>query len=169
MLDTYHIYTDGACSGNPGPAAWAAVINQGTKKTEISGYLGYSNNNMAELEAVYQSLLHVGEESEVHIYTDSLMVIHWLVFGFKSKNLDISKKVEEIKKTIYHKEIETVFYKVSAHEDDSLNNRADYLARVTIIKNVFPPHLRRKMIYQKIIYKDMCERDYKRQGLDKRN
>lgn len=65
------IYTDGACSGNPGPGGWGAVLHAGRHKKEIYGYELETTNNRMEIMAAIEALKALKQESEVTIYTDS--------------------------------------------------------------------------------------------------
>ena len=66
------IYTDGACSGNPGPGGWGAVLKYGAHERELSGGEASTTNNRMELRAAYEALKYLGEESRsVELHTDS--------------------------------------------------------------------------------------------------
>ena len=85
------IYTDGACSGNPGPGGWAALLIYGDKTREISGGLPYTTNNKMELQATIEALKQLKEPCIVELYTDSKYVLQgfteWLP-GWKKKRLE---------------------------------------------------------------------------------
>ena len=68
----YKVYTDGACSGNPGPGGWGAVIICEDRVDEIFGYDKNSTNNRMELQAVIKSLQYLDTEEELEIFTDSI-------------------------------------------------------------------------------------------------
>jgi ribonuclease HI len=133
------IYTDGACSGNPGPGGWAAVLIYKENRKEISGGLKETTNNVMELTAVIEALKTLKRPCKVHLYSDSAYVVNafledW-ISGWIKNNWRNSKK-EEVKNrelwedlinlTKYH---EVEFNKVKGHADVELNNRCDELAR----------------------------------------
>ena len=65
------VYTDGACSGNPGPGGWGALLMYGTAKKELSGFEAGTTNNRMELTAAIEALSALKEPCEVELYTDS--------------------------------------------------------------------------------------------------
>src|SRR6056297_518147 len=120
------IYTDGACSGNPGPAGIGVVIIINNKTNEYSEYIGYGTNNIAELTAVLRALELIKDKDQMlKINTDSQYVI-----GMFNKNYRAKKNIELINKI--KKEIDKFkdvqFHKVRAHRNDYYNNLADRLA-----------------------------------------
>ena len=133
------IYTDGACSGNPGPGGWAAVLMYGNREKEISGYVKSTTNNRMELFAVIQALRSLKESCDVTIYTASAYVAEaflksWITSWQKNdwktngkaevKNQDLWKALLfEVNK---HK---VAFVRVKGHADNEYNNRCDKLAR----------------------------------------
>ena len=140
----YKIYTDGACSGNPGPGGWGAVIfdHQHNQKN-ISGSENGTTNNRMELLAAIMALKKVKIRSEITIYTDSIYVkngitewiIKWKNNGWKSsnkkpvKNKDLWMKLDNL--CIKNK----VSWKwVKGHSNNKYNNLADELA-TNAIKN----------------------------------
>ena len=70
------IYTDGACSGNPGPGGWGAILMQGDYKKEISGYSANTTNNIMEITAVLEALKLLKFPCELKIYSDSAYVVN---------------------------------------------------------------------------------------------
>ena len=139
------IYTDGACSGNPGPGGWAAVLIYGKNKKEISGGSKQTTNNIMELTAICEALKTLKKECEVELYSDSAYCINafnqkwiygWIKKGWKTsdggevKNKEIWQEIYELTKR--HK---VTFYKVKGHSNDDLNNRCDELARIQATKN----------------------------------
>ena len=70
------IYTDGACSGNPGPGGWAAILMYKGQNKEISGYEALTTNNRMELFAPIQALARLKEPCEVRIYSDSAYLVN---------------------------------------------------------------------------------------------
>ena len=138
------LYTDGACSGNPGPGGYAAILNyKGTEKI-VSGGEEQTTNNRMELTAVIRGLEALKEKCMVDIYTDSAYVCNainnkwledWQLNGWKNaqkkavQNKELWLKLLEL--ITYHK---ITFYKVKGHADNEKNNRCDKIARDEIAK-----------------------------------
>ena len=80
-MKTVTIYTDGACSGNPGPGGWGAILQYGEHRKEISGGAAGTTNNRMELTAVIQALSLLKEPCTVELYSDSKYVIDALTKG----------------------------------------------------------------------------------------
>ena len=138
------IYTDGACSGNPGPGGWAAVLISGNNKKEISGGNKNTTNNIMELTAILEGLKALKFECDVDIYSDSAYCINafnqgW-IYNWIKKNWKLSDgssvKNKEIWQEIYNltQKHNVKFIKVKGHSDVELNNRCDELARSEIAK-----------------------------------
>ena len=138
------IYTDGACSGNPGPGGWAAILIYNQYRKEIKGSEKDTTNNKMELLAVIRALEALTEACAVDVYCDSRYVIDaiergWIEAWRKSnwmtsanspvKNRDMWEAL--IKLAEFHK---LKFVKVLAHADDADNNRCDELAKSAIIE-----------------------------------
>jgi len=123
------VYTDGACSGNPGPAGLGVVIVRPSDRLEISEYLGRATNNIAELTAVLRALGELDEHAAVRIHTDSQYTIGVVQRGWKAKaNKEL---VAELKEALSrHPNVKLVY--VPGHEGVPLNERADELARRAI-------------------------------------
>jgi ribonuclease HI len=124
------IFTDGASSGNPGPAGIGVVLRFGKYEKEMSEYIGLATNNIAELRAIQAGLLAVKKtDLPVRIFTDSRYAYGLLTLGWKAKaNREL---VESIKKTMNRfKNLEIV--KVKGHAGDKGNERADFLATSAI-------------------------------------
>lgn len=120
------IYTDGACSGNPGPAGIGVVMRYQGHEKEISRYIGTATNNVAELEAIRTGLAAVKKKSlPVIIFTDSSYALGILSRGWKAKqNIEL---VEEIRALLRRfKKIQ--FVKIKGHAGHPENERADRLA-----------------------------------------
>ena len=138
------IYTDGACSGNPGPGGWAAVLICGEHKKEISGGCKNTTNNIMELTAILEALKVLKTECDVELYSDSAYsvngfnqgwIYNWIKKGWKTADgKDVKNK--EIWQEIYSltKKHKVNFNKVKGHSDVELNNRCDELARGEIEK-----------------------------------
>ncbi len=131
------VYTDGACSGNPGPGGWAAVLKSGVHERELSGGEAQTTNNRMELMAVIRALNHLKEPCAVHIHTDSKYVMDgytqwlpgWQKRGWKTadkkpvKNVDLWQALSEA--AAPHRLSWTW---VKGHSGDAQNERVDALA-----------------------------------------
>ena len=128
--DVIHIFTDGACSGNPGPAAWGAVLIYNNHIKEFSEFIGDATNNIAELAAIKNALTKVKrKEIPIRVYVDSDYSIGVLTKNWKVKaNREL---VLEIKKLINSFD-DISFYKVKGHAGIKFNERADQLACLAI-------------------------------------
>ncbi len=145
MTEKVIIYTDGACSGNPGPGGWGAILMYRNAKKEISGGSKNTTNNIMEITAVIEALKCLKVESEVQVYSDSAYTVNafnqkwiygWMKNGWKTANGD-NVKNKELWQELYlltqkHK---VEFIKVKGHADNEYNNRCDELAR-NAIKNL---------------------------------
>ena len=132
------IYTDGACSGNPGPGGWAAVLMYGDKKKEISGGERDTTNNRMEMMAVISALETLKEPCEVDLYTDSQYIVNAIeqgwVYAWKKKGWIKSNKEpaknpdlwEHLLKLLKHHKVK--FHWIKGHADNPYNNRCDELA-----------------------------------------
>lgn len=132
------IYTDGACSGNPGPGGWGAILIYKEKKLELSGFEAHTTNNRMELLAPIEALSRLKEPCEVDIYSDSAYLVNaflqnWLVNWVRRGWIKSDKKPVEnrdlweqiLKFTQVH---QITWHKVKGHADNPLNNRCDELA-----------------------------------------
>ena len=142
MIDDVYIYTDGACSGNPGPGGWGAILMYNEHKKEISGALKETTNNIMEITAVIEALKLLKHKCNVKIYSDSAYVVN----AFLQKWIDNWKKNNwktASKKPVKNKELwqeldkltqihQVKFHKVKGHSDNEFNNRCDELARNAI-------------------------------------
>ena len=133
------IFTDGASSGNPGPAGIGVVMRFGKYQKEISEYIGLATNNIAELKAIQAGLQAVKKtDLPVLLFTDSRYAYGVLTLGWKAKANN--EMVQSIKKTMMKfKNLKIV--KVKGHAGDEGNERADFLATSAIkeyIKNKSP-------------------------------
>lgn len=138
------IYTDGACSENPGPGGWAAVLMYKTVKKEIAGGEPMTTNNRMEVTAAIMALEALKQTCEVDIYTDSAYLCntfnqHWIDNWVRSGWKKADKKPVEnrelwerlLKLTQRHK---VTWHKVKGHSDNEYNNKCDELARNEIKK-----------------------------------
>ena len=132
------IYTDGACSGNPGPGGWGAILMYKEKKLELSGYEAHTTNNRMELLAPIEALSRLKEPCEVDVYSDSAYLTNaflqnWLGNWVRRGWIKSDKKPVEnrdlwetlLKLANIHK---ISWHKVKGHADNPLNNRCDELA-----------------------------------------
>ena len=126
------IYTDGACSGNPGKGGWAAILIVGDNKKNLSGAEYKTTNNRMELTAVIQSLQSLDDynDFEIEINTDSKYVKDgWKTANKKEvKNQDLWKNLDNI---IQGKKIKWNW--VKGHSNNELNNEVDKLARESML------------------------------------
>ena len=138
------LYTDGACSGNPGIGGYAAILQYKNKEKVISGGEKETTNNRMELLGVISGLEALKEHCEVEIYSDSAYVVNafledwitfWIMNNWRTKgkkevlNIDLWKRLVEL--THIHK---ITWNKVKGHADNELNNRCDEIARKEIEK-----------------------------------
>ena len=122
------IWTDGACSGNPGPGGWAVVLTDGQATREIVGGADSTTNNAMELEGILAALQAVPQGARVRLHTDSQNAIGWLSQGWKRKDSKIAALCAQIDQTVLSKALQVAYAKAIAHQDDAMNNRADALA-----------------------------------------
>jgi ribonuclease HI len=137
MSDRVTIYTDGACSGNPGPGGWAALLIYDGREKELSGGEPVTTNNRMELTAAIMALEALTRPCTVDLFTDSQYVRHgitewlrnWKARGWRTadkkpvKNEDLWRRLDEARTR--H---EVVWHWVRGHADDPLNHRVDALA-----------------------------------------
>jgi len=132
------IYTDGACSGNPGPGGWAAILIYNGKEKEISGGIKETTNNRMELFAPIMALKQLKENCEVNIYTDSAYLYNafyedWIT-AWQKNNWKTSSKKDVANVDLWKLLISAMnghkvtFVKVKGHADNEYNNRCDKLA-----------------------------------------
>lgn len=139
------IYTDGACSGNPGDGGWAAILMYNGKEKELSGFEPDTTNNRMELSAAIEGLSALREPCCVELYSDSAYLVNgfekgW-IWGWKNngwrtkagddvKNPDLWKEIYRL--NTIHK---ITWIKVKGHADNEYNNRCDKLATGEIKKH----------------------------------
>lgn len=132
------IYTDGSCSGNPGPGGWAAILQHGLHNREISGSEKDTTNNRMELKAVVESLRALKKPCQAIIHTDSAYIANafndgwidnWIKRGWKTASKKPVKNRDLWEALLESMEIHKVsFVKVKGHSTNSMNNRVDELA-----------------------------------------
>lgn len=142
MRKKVDIYTDGACSGNPGVGGWGAVLFYRGVRKEMSGAEGQTTNNRMELTAMIRALSALKEDCEVTLYSDSAYCVDafnkgWIA-SWKANGWRTADK-SEVKNPDLWQELlalaerhEVTFVKVKGHSDNEHNNRCDALARAAI-------------------------------------
>ena len=139
------IYTDGACSGNPGIGGWGAIIIEDKKNLEIKGGLNDTPNNQMELMATIEALKTFREKKEITIYTDSKYVKDgittwikkWKINNWKTANKkDVKNKELWMMLDNQMKKHEIIWKWVKGHEGNYYNEKADALARHYIEKSL---------------------------------
>ena len=143
-MEKITIYTDGACSGNPGPGGWGCILIYNENKKELSGGEKNTTNNIMEITAVIEALKALKFPCEVDLYSDSAYVVNcfnegwiynWLKKGWKTSGGEPVKN-KELWEELYNltKIHKVTFHKVKGHADNEYNNRCDELARNAISK-----------------------------------
>ncbi|MEO1021366.1 MAG: ribonuclease HI [Bacteroidota bacterium] len=132
------VYTDGACSGNPGPGGWGTILISGTHERTLSGGEKQTTNNRMEMQAVIEALNALKKPCEVHIHSDSALIINamtkgwidnWQAKGWKKadkKPVENRDLWEAMLKAMRSHSVKWV--KVKGHSGIELNERADQLA-----------------------------------------
>ena len=138
------LYTDGACSYNPGPGGWGCVLIYGENEKELSGGVNSTTNNRMEIFAVIQGLKALKMPCSVTIYSDSAYVVNainngwldsWKRNGWKNSGKDAVKNEDLWTLLLIELEKHTCnFVKVKGHADNAYNNRCDKLATSEIKK-----------------------------------
>ena len=141
-MEEVTIYTDGACSGNPGPGGWGAILMYKDYKKEISGGQKDTTNNVMELTAVIEALKLLKFPCNVKLYSDSAYVVNaflqnwvtnWQKNNWKSADKKDVKNKELWQELIALTNIHKIeFIKVKGHSDNEYNNRCDEMARNAI-------------------------------------
>lgn len=136
------IYTDGACSGNPGPGGWGAILIYKGIEKEISGNYPSTTNNRMELFAIITALMQLKEPCDVTVYSDSAYSLDpflkgwfekWRTAKWKTLSGEPVKNVDLWKALLIQLNKHKVsFVKVKGHSDNEYNNRCDALAREEI-------------------------------------
>lgn len=143
-MKSVSIYTDGACSGNPGKGGWGVILIYGNNEKELSGGEDMTTNNRMEVYAAIAGLSALKERCAVTLYSDSAYLVNaicegwlyaWKKNGFVNaankpvKNRDLWERLDGL--LAFH---EVEFVKVKGHADNEYNNRCDALARAEIKK-----------------------------------
>ena len=140
------VYTDGACSGNPGPGGWGTIIIRDNQETELAGYEANTTNNRMELTAVIQGLSALADTTlPVTVYTDSQYVVnainqHWI------DNWQVKGWINASKKPVANRDLwekiialnlkyNPTYIWVKGHSTNEYNNRCDALAVQAIQNN----------------------------------
>ncbi|PPR35487.1 MAG: Ribonuclease HI [Alphaproteobacteria bacterium MarineAlpha6_Bin4] len=144
-MESVDIYTDGSCIGNPGPGGWSFIIKNESKKIkEYSGSEKYTTNNRMELTAAIEAVKYFKKKTRINIYTDSkyvkegitIWINKWKLNSWKTsnkkdvKNSDLWKSLDQ---KIMNHEVHWVW--VKGHNENILNERADFLAKDAISKS----------------------------------
>jgi len=142
-MDNILLYTDGACSGNPGPGGWGAVLIFNGIEKELSGANPSTTNNIMEITAVIEGLKALKRPCNVNIYSDSAYVVNcfekdWINNWIKNNWVNSKKepvKNKELWLELYNltKIHKVTFNKVKGHSNVKYNNRCDELARNAIL------------------------------------
>lgn len=144
-----HIYTDGSCSGNPGPGGWGVILKYADQVKEISGGEQNTTNNRMELTAAIKALEALNRSAEIKMHTDSRYVRDgitnwlpkWIAKGWKTadnkpvKNQDLWQQLYDLTQT---HQIEWIWIK--AHNGHTENERADFLAKNAVIGAMVEAH-----------------------------
>ena len=137
------IFTDGACSGNPGPGGFGALLRYGDAEKEISGCEKYTTNNRMEMRAVIEALRRLKRPSHVMLYTDSQYVMKGMtqwIEGWVRKNWMNSQKKPVLNKDLWQEllqlsRLHRIEWKwVRGHHGHPENERCDQLARESLVE-----------------------------------
>ena len=137
-MKTVNIYTDGACSGNPGPGGWGAILEYSGAEKEISGGEAETTNNRMELTAVIRALSLLKESCRVELWSDSKYVIDALekgwVYGWKKRGWVKPDKKPALNADLWEQLLELIqpnemhYHWVKGHAENEKNNRCDKMA-----------------------------------------
>ena len=137
-MKTVTVYTDGACSGNPGPGGWGAILRYGTAEKELSGGEAHTTNNRMELTGVIRALEALKEPCVVELWSDSQYVINGLskgwAAGWKKRGWMKSNKEPALNPDLWERLLELTgrhemrYHWVRGHAENEYNNRCDALA-----------------------------------------
>ncbi len=137
-MKTVTIYTDGACSGNPGPGGWGAILLYGPHKKELSGGEAQTTNNRMELTAVIRALEQLKEPCAVELYSDSKYIIDALTLGWakswQAKGWRKPDKKPALNPDLWERLLAlcdthaVTCHWVKGHAENEYNNRCDEMA-----------------------------------------
>ena len=139
------IYTDGACSGNPGPGGWGAILMYKDTKKEISGGKDNTTNNIMELTAVIEGLKLLKFPCKVKLYSDSAYLVNGMnswIYSWQKNNWIKSDRKPVENKDYWLKLIELSkkhsieFIKVKGHSSNKENNRADEIVNILMDEHI---------------------------------
>lgn len=145
MKPQVEIYTDGACSGNPGPGGWGAVLLFGPHQKEISGFTPETTNQRMEMLAAIKGMQSLKKPCQVKLYSDSAYLINAFTQGWienwqqngwlnaKKQPVSNADLWRELIKLAQKHKVEWI--KVKGHSDNKFNNRCDALAKEAIDAN----------------------------------
>ncbi len=138
MKKTVTIYTDGACSGNPGPGGWGAILCYGAHEKELSGGEAQTTNNRMELTAAIRALEALTEPCAVELYTDSRYLVDAIekgwVYGWQARGWRKPDKKPALNPDLWMALLallerhEVRLHWVQGHAENAYNNRCDALA-----------------------------------------
>jgi len=138
QLPKVTIYTDGACSGNPGPGGWGALLQYNGNEKELSGGEPHTTNNRMEMRAIIEALKALKRPCHARIHSDSALIINAFNKGW-IQNWDKRNWRKSNKKPVENKDLwlemlqaakdhKVEWIKVKGHADDKRNNRVDRIA-----------------------------------------
>ena len=146
MTENVYIFTDGACSGNPGPGGWGAILRYGTREKELSGFEPETTNNRMELTGAIEALRALKRPCEVILQTDSQYVVNGIEKGWaeswRKNNWVKADKKPALNSDLWEALLELCavhrvrFIWIKGHAGHKENERCDELARDEIIKNL---------------------------------
>ena len=143
--DTIIIYTDGACSGNPGPAGIGVLLQRPDEIVEVSEFIGSGTNNIAELSAILRGLQQLREDERerlIHLYTDSGWSLGVLIGGWKAKaNLELIAEIKEHLEKLPKIEL----LKIRGHAGQEGNEEADHLATMAVRRETSMTRARKRV------------------------
>lgn len=141
-MKTVTVYTDGACSGNPGPGGWGAILMYGDHRKELSGYDPQTTNNRMELMAAIEAVRAIKDPCRIRLHSDSAYLVNAFLQNWL-RNWQRNGWVNSQKKPVENQDLwrellavsrphEVEWIKVKGHADNPHNNRCDELARGAI-------------------------------------
>lgn len=145
MKKQVKIFTDGACSGNPGPGGWGAILYYQDKSKELSGFEKGTTNQRMELAAAIEALKVLKEPCSVELYSDSAYLINafqqnwfkrWVQNGWVNSKKKPVENQDLWKELLYLSSVHEIkWIKVAGHSGHAENERCDELARKAIADN----------------------------------